>query len=70
MLHLGEERSEQPLDPDTLCWPSRGRGLYCRVNGGAARLLRPAYFAWPARSRRPQTVLPLSLQESVAGSPR
>ena len=43
MLHLGEER-EQPLDPDTLCYVE-GRGLYCRVNGGAARLLRPAYFA-------------------------
>lgn len=43
LLHLGDE-SEQPLDPDTLRYVE-GRGLYCRVQGGAARLLRPAYFA-------------------------
>lgn len=46
ILHLNDE-SEQPLDPATLCYVE-GRGLYCRVQGaagGAARLLRPAYFA-------------------------
>lgn len=46
LLHLGEEQ-EEPLDPSTLRYVE-GRGLYCRVKGtagGAARLLRPAYFA-------------------------